>query len=63
MGFMEFVRKTRKVPAKRGRRVRTYLGDGTITRATPFGNILVRLPGHKVPIPFHPNEVEYLERE
>lgn len=64
---IEWVRKTYKVPAKRGGRVE-YTGSkqmrlGTITSAS-HGRLNIRLDGEKYPAPFHPTwELRYLDAD
>lgn len=57
-GF-EYVCTTYKVPARRGRRVRTRAGKlGTITSATH--HVKVRLDGQRMVLPYHPTDLDYL---
>lgn len=60
MGFMEYIRKLGYPKAKRGQRVQTRLGEGTITSADQSAHIMVRIQRQKRPLPFHPGDVKYL---
>jgi hypothetical protein len=55
---MEYIRKTYKVPAKRGGRVEYLASDGELMEGTITGTraayLLVRLDGNKRSFTFHP---------
>ena len=57
----DYVRNTYGVPARRGGRVRTSMGEGTITKADQY--VWVKIDGAKFSEPWHPTDVEYIESE
>jgi hypothetical protein len=62
---IRYIRDTYKVPAKRGMRIRHYVGGGRSVFGVITGarnaHILVRLDGYTFSLPFHPTWcMEYL---
>lgn len=58
--LMDYVRKHYGVPAKRGMRVKTHMGRGSITGARS-AHLRIRLDGELRSRLFHPLTVEYPE--
>lgn len=52
---MGYIRKTYDVPAKRGMRVIANGRPGVIT-SSRGPHLMIRLDGHKNPLPYHPTE-------